>query len=110
MNNKEVLKDVIDNETRLIRFLYCDPAGVIRGKTVHSSQFESKLEEAYNIAKAAGLNYVYVGNVPGNPGENTYCPNCKKIVVGRTGYLVTQNNIADGKCKFCGHKIAGVWE
>ena len=69
----------------------------------------SKLEEAYRIAKDAGLNYVYVGNVPGHPGENTYCPQCGKIVVGRTGYRVTENNIRDGKCKFCGKAIAGIW-
>ena len=69
----------------------------------------SKLEEAYKIAKDAGLNYVYVGNVPGHPGENTYCPKCKKIVVGRTGYSITENNIVNGKCKFCGEKIAGIY-
>lgn len=69
----------------------------------------SKLEEAYNIAKAEGLNYVYVGNVPGHPGENTYCPKCKKIVVGRIGYSVRENNIVNGKCKFCGEKISGIW-
>jgi len=69
----------------------------------------SKLEEAYNIARDVGLNYVYVGNVPGHPGENTYCPQCKRIVVGRTGYMVTENNIKDGKCKFCGKTIAGIW-
>ena len=69
----------------------------------------SKLEEAYNIAKDAGLNYVYVGNCPGHPGENTYCPQCKRIVVGRHGYEVTEYNIRDGKCKYCGKKIAGIW-
>jgi len=69
----------------------------------------SKLEEAYNIAKAAGLNYVYIGNIPGHPGENTYCPQCGKVVIGRAGYRITENNIAGGKCKFCGREIAGIW-
>jgi len=68
-----------------------------------------KLEEAYGIAKDVGLKYVYIGNVPGNPKENTYCPNCKNMVVGRIGYEVVKNNIIDGKCKFCGYKIAGIW-
>ncbi len=68
-----------------------------------------KLEEAAKIARDAGLKYVYVGNVPGHPEENTYCPNCKRIVVGRIGYEVLENNIKDGKCKFCGHGIAGIW-
>jgi pyruvate formate lyase activating enzyme len=68
-----------------------------------------KLEEAYKIAKDVGLKYVYVGNVPGSPMENTYCPNCKKTVVERVGYEVLENNIAKGLCKFCGYKIAGIW-
>lgn len=70
----------------------------------------SKLEEAYNIAKEVGLKYVYLGNIPGNAKENTYCPRCKKLIVGRIGYKVTENNIAEGKCKFCGYSIAGIWE
>ena len=68
-----------------------------------------KLEEAYRIASDVGLKYVYIGNVPGHPQENTYCPNCKKLVVGRAGYEILENNIKDGKCKFCGYKIAGIW-
>jgi len=70
----------------------------------------AKLEEAYDIAKEVGLKYVYIGNVPGHPQESTYCPNCKKVVVGRIGYSILQNNIKEGKCKFCGYKIAGIWE
>jgi len=68
-----------------------------------------KLEEAYKIAKDVGLKYVYIGNVPGHRGENTYCPNCGKIVVKRIGYEILENNIKDGKCNFCGYKIAGRW-
>lgn len=69
-----------------------------------------KLEEAYNIAKEAGLKYVYIGNVPGHKYENTYCPNCGKLVVKRTGYEISEMNIKENKCKFCGYKIAGRWE
>jgi pyruvate formate lyase activating enzyme len=70
----------------------------------------SKLEEACQIAKDIGLKYVYIGNVPGHPGEDTYCPNCKKILIDRIGYEILENNIKAGKCKFCGYKIAGIWE
>ncbi|MDD5561421.1 MAG: AmmeMemoRadiSam system radical SAM enzyme [Candidatus Omnitrophica bacterium] len=69
-----------------------------------------KLEEAYRIAKNAGLKYVYIGNLPGHPGENTYCPKCGKIVVKRVGYEILENHIKDGKCEFCGNKIAGRWD
>lgn len=70
----------------------------------------SKLEEAYNIASEAGLKYVYIGNVPGHPHESTYCPNCKKVIISRLGYSILKNNLEKGKCKFCGYKIAGIWE
>lgn len=70
----------------------------------------STLEKARDIAIQEGLNYVYIGNVPGHPAENTYCPRCKKIVIGRIGYYVNENNIKNGKCKFCGLAIPGIWE
>jgi pyruvate formate lyase activating enzyme len=70
----------------------------------------SRMEEAYNIAKEVGLKYVYLGNVPGDTRENTYCPRCKKLIVGRIGYRITENNIVQGRCKFCGYRISGIWE
>lgn len=70
---------------------------------------QETLEEARNVAMKAGLNYVYIGNIPGHPGESTYCPNCKRIVIGRIGYFIKENNLSDGKCKFCGYKIPGIW-
>jgi pyruvate formate lyase activating enzyme len=69
-----------------------------------------KLKEAYDIAKAVGLNYVYIGNVPGCPEESTYCPRCGKVVIKRQGYQIQENNIIKGKCKFCGYEIAGKWD
>jgi len=68
------------------------------------------LEKSRKIARDAGLRYVYIGNVWGNEGENTYCPKCKKILLKRTGYTIIENNIAGGKCKFCRMKIAGRWQ
>ena len=68
------------------------------------------LELARDIAMEVGLQYVYVGNVPGHSGENTYCPTCGKAVIKRTGYIIEENNLRDGKCGFCGRNIEGVWE
>ncbi len=67
------------------------------------------LGNARKIALDCGLKYVYIGNVAGHAGENTYCPKCKNTLIERRGYFVLQNNIKDGKCKFCQEKIAGVW-
>lgn len=67
------------------------------------------LESAYEIAKEAGLNYVYLGNVRGSEKEHTYCPKCGKILIERQSYIISKNNISEGKCIFCEHPIAGVW-
>ncbi len=67
------------------------------------------LEKARQIAQECGLKYVYIGNLAGHPAENTYCPKCHALLIERRGYFVLQNNIKDGKCKFCGEKIAGIW-
>ncbi|MFH0935258.1 MAG: AmmeMemoRadiSam system radical SAM enzyme, partial [Candidatus Omnitrophota bacterium] len=67
------------------------------------------LQQARQIALDCGLKYVYIGNLAGNPAESTYCPRCKKMLIERRGYFVVQNNIEDGRCKFCGEEIAGVW-
>ncbi len=50
-----------------------------------------------------------MGNVPGHPGNHTYCPKCKQPVVKRTGMFVLEKNLKDGACGSCGEKIAGVW-
>ncbi|MCK5287758.1 MAG: AmmeMemoRadiSam system radical SAM enzyme [Candidatus Omnitrophica bacterium] len=68
------------------------------------------LTRAWEIAIEEGLHYAYVGNVPGHEGNNTYCPNDKKILIKRAGYLILENNIENGKCKFCGTKIPGIWK
>ena len=68
------------------------------------------LERAREIAMEEGLKFVYIGNVPLHPAENTYCPKCEKLLIERKGFLITQNNVENGSCKFCGEKIAGVWE
>jgi len=67
------------------------------------------LERARQTALKAGLRYVYIGNVTGHPGENTYCPGCGRILVGRHGYAILENRITDDKCPFCGERIPGIW-
>lgn len=69
----------------------------------------STLEQAREIALDEGMNFVYIGNVPGHRGEHTYCPGCKGVVIERVGYHITKMNISGGKCKSCGTTIPGVW-
>ncbi len=69
----------------------------------------STLEAARDTAMSEGLHFVYVGNVPGHPGESTVCPNCRKTVIHRVGYSVDEIQLKRGTCKFCGTPIPGVW-
>jgi pyruvate formate lyase activating enzyme len=70
----------------------------------------STLEGARDIAMAAGLNFVYIGNVPGHMAESTYCPQCKKAVIRRVGYAILEINLdSQGRSKCCNYPIAGVW-
>lgn len=66
----------------------------------------SDLEKAYNIAKDAGMKYVYVGNVPSRNGENTYCYSCGELLIERNSYNIMDNNLKnDEKCPKCGANI-----
>ena len=67
------------------------------------------LERGRDIAVASGLKFAYIGNIPGHPGENTYCPKCGKMLVQRSGYNILENFIKDGKCPQCAEKIGGIW-
>lgn len=70
----------------------------------------STIELAFNIGKEAGLDYVYPGNVPGHPFESTYCPECKKKIISRTGFALQELNLQNGACAFCSRQIPGFWK
>lgn len=69
----------------------------------------SILEKAREAAMSAGMKYVYIGNVPGHFAENTYCHQCKKMIVERRGFTIARNDIVGNQCKFCKTRIPGVW-
>lgn len=70
----------------------------------------STLEKAREVSMSVGLNYVYIGNVPGHLAESTFCPKCKKPVIRRVGYSILEINLdSHGKSKCCQYPIAGVW-
>lgn len=75
---------------------------------LHPTPVET-LVNARQIAMNSGLKYVYIGNVPGSEGQDTYCPSCNKVVIDRSGYKINSHQIKDGKCVYCDNKIAGVW-
>ncbi len=73
--------------------------------TIQSTPIKT-LEDAYATVKEAGLDYTYIGNVPGHPCENTYCPNCNELLIKRFGFEITKWNLTkDTRCPACGHEI-----
>jgi len=66
------------------------------------------LNDARKIAMDAGVRYAYIGNIR-TEAENTYCHQCRKLIIARTGFYVQQVNMTNGKCKHCGTAIPGVW-
>ncbi len=67
------------------------------------------LERCHQICREEGLCYVYIGNVPRHSAEKTYCHNCGKTIIDRTGYWIKSIELDDGRCRFCHTKIPGVW-
>jgi pyruvate formate lyase activating enzyme len=70
------------------------------------------LLRACEIGAAAGLKFIYAGNLPGRVDrwEHTWCPDCGELLIERYGYTIRQQRIgSDGRCTACGRRIPGVW-
>jgi pyruvate formate lyase activating enzyme len=68
---------------------------------------QKTLENAYDVCRAEGLNFVYLGNLPGHPAESTYCPYCGELLIERRGYRIYKFNIKDNLCGGCNKRIPG---
>ncbi|MDE1863181.1 MAG: AmmeMemoRadiSam system radical SAM enzyme [Thaumarchaeota archaeon] len=108
--------DDLEYASRLCRFIYDEfgpdvPVHFLRFHPDYKMmEFEptpvGTLERHYDIAKREGLNYAYLGNVPGHPLESTYCPECGKVVVKRYGFDIQGWHLKeDNSCQFCGNRI-----
>jgi len=67
------------------------------------------LERSRQAGLAAGLKYVYTGNVPGRTSESTFCTSCGNIVIRRMGFSVLENKLKGNSCSNCGNVIAGIY-
>jgi pyruvate formate lyase activating enzyme len=113
------LNDDIDEVRRMARWL-AETIGT--DVPLHFSRFSpmyllknlpptpiSSLEKARDAARAEGLRFVYIGNVPGHEGENTYCPKCNTLLIRRHGYQIQDNILKGGACPNCQTPIPGRW-
>ncbi len=64
-----------------------------------------RLRRAYEIGRAAGLHYVYLGNMPGT--ETTVCRQCAEVLIERVGYALQDNRLNQGCCPGCGTPLDG---
>lgn len=76
-----------------------------RGPTPHE-----KLLEAHDVARQAGLQYAYVGNVHDVSRQSTYCPDCNQLLIERDWYQLGRYAMNGNQCANCGSKIAGCFE
>ena len=68
----------------------------------------STLEHAWVLGKKAGLEYVYIGNVPDHPYNNTTCPQCEALLIERRGLDLVRDRVTQEMCPDCGKGIHGV--
>lgn len=68
----------------------------------------STLRRARDIGLKGGLKYVYEGNVPGEGGENTYCPSCGELLIERFGFSLVKIKMQNSRCLKCGYLIDGI--
>ncbi len=67
------------------------------------------LRMAREIGLEEGLRFVYEGNIPGEGGENSYCPACGEELISRFGFSIRRTSLSEGCCSKCGESIEGVW-
>ncbi len=65
------------------------------------------LEKIRGMGLEEGLEFVYIGNVPGHVANHTYCPSCGKILIERLDWEIVGRRITSNKCPFCGEPIPG---
>jgi pyruvate formate lyase activating enzyme len=69
------------------------------------------LTRAREIARLAGLRYVYTGNVHDEEGGSTLCPSCENAVIVRDWYEIRSYRLTDeGACTSCGAQLAGRYQ
>jgi pyruvate formate lyase activating enzyme len=117
-----VLPALNDSDTELRGLAQWTKANLGADVPLHFTQFHpayqlkdisvtpvATLERAKAIADAEGLHFVYIGNVPGHPAQNTYCPKCRKMIVERSGFTASEMLIRNSCCPFCQQPIPGIW-
>ena len=70
---------------------------------------QTTLERAYRISRDEGIEYVYLGNLPGHEAESTYCPKCSQRLIERRGYRTRVVGLKGNHCQQCNHIVPGLF-
>jgi pyruvate formate lyase activating enzyme len=68
----------------------------------------STMERACELGRQAGLNYIFLGNVMTEEGQNTRCPDCDELLIKRSGFARPSVRIDGPECPECGRHVAVV--
>ena len=66
------------------------------------------VRRAVEIGRAAGLHFVYAGNVDDLAADDTGCAGCGRLLIRRRGFGVAASDLVHGACPDCGYRLAGV--
>ena len=64
-----------------------------------------RLERGVEIGRKVGLEFVYMGNVPGHAARHTVCPSCSRTVIHRGDRGAEEIWVREGRCAFCGQDL-----
>ncbi|MCK4876768.1 MAG: AmmeMemoRadiSam system radical SAM enzyme, partial [Candidatus Heimdallarchaeota archaeon] len=102
---------ILDFSQKIAKTLSVDiPVHFTRYFPAHLYKIEktpiSIMQKAHTLAKKEGLNYVYLGNIPGHPFQSTYCPECSELLIKRDSFSVTFTDLTpDNRCPKCNKTI-----
>lgn len=70
-----------------------------------------QVETALESGAAAGLRYLYAGNLAGlDQYENTRCRQCGRLLIERHGFRTVRNELQGGCCPDCRLAVPGRWD
>jgi pyruvate formate lyase activating enzyme len=71
---------------------------------------KATLRRARELARQAGVEHVYTGNIHDRDGDTTFCAACGEALIVRDWYQILSWNLKDACCPSCGTRCPGVFE
>jgi pyruvate formate lyase activating enzyme len=105
---KDMIKWMVDNGYQSVPIHFNTFKPVYKLSQTKTTPAEY-IQKAMDMAKSAGLNYVYTDNKEIKSGGITYCPECRKILIDRSGKKPKMSNFSGSLCASCKTIVNGIW-